>query len=72
MINLYDMCEEKAKQGLDTFKKFLNNTKDLLYTVIEQDGIGEVEVEYFADEDCILTEFLGSWEFDDEDKFIEE
>ena len=70
-MNYYNMCDTKANQGLEELEKYLNGTKDLLYTKGIGDKIITIDVEYGTDDDCTCTEFLGTWEFDINGKFIE-
>lgn len=70
-INLYDMCDIKAQKGINELKKYVNSIKDLIYTEIEEDNIITITIEYFIDDDCILTDLLGVWEFDINGNFIE-
>jgi hypothetical protein len=70
-MDLYNACDSRAKKGLEELKKYIYNTKDLLLTKSEWNGITTIDVEYFTDNDCILTEFLGCWEFDIKGRYIE-
>lgn len=70
-MDLYNACECRANKGLEELKKYIFNTKDLLLTQSEWNGITTIEVEYFIDNDCVLTETLGCWEFDSKGRCIE-
>ena len=67
-----NICEEKAKEGIEVLKEYINGTKDLLYTEEENDGIISIEIECFCNDDCGLTDFVGCWEFDENGELIEE
>ena len=70
-IDLYNACDCRANKGLEELKKYVYETKDLLLTQSEWKGITKIEVECFIDSDCVVTEFLGCWEFDSKGRCIE-
>lgn len=71
-MDLYNACDCRANKGLEELKKFIFfETKDLLLTQKEWNGITTIEVEYFVDNDCVITEFLGCWEFNEKGQLIE-
>lgn len=72
-MDLYNACDSMANKGLDELKKYLQTAKNLLWTESKCFGITTIEVEYFIDmdNDCILTDFLGCWEFNDKGMLIE-
>lgn len=70
-MNYYNLCEINAMQGLDSLKAYLQTAKDLLWTESEWNGITTIEVEYFIDNECTLTDMCGIWEFDSRGRFIE-
>ena len=71
-MDLYNACDCRANKGLGELKNFVFfETKDLLLTQKEWNGIITVEVEYFIDDDCVSTEILGVWEFDSKGRCIE-
>ena len=71
-MDLYNACDCKANKGIEKLKEYVNGNKELIYTESEWNGITSIEVEYFADNDCILTEFLGCWEFNEKGMLIEQ
>lgn len=70
-MDLYNACDCRANKSLTELEEYVNSNKNLIYTTSEWNGIVTVEVEYFADDDCILTEILGVWEFNDKGFLIE-
>lgn len=73
-MNYYELLDEKAKLGLDKFKYELENNPlfdGLLWTVIDvnENGITEIVIETF-DKETYDTEFLTSYEFDENGKVI--
>ena len=70
-MDLYNACECRANKGLEELKKFIFETKDLLLTESKWNGIISIDVEYFVDNDCVVTEFLGCWEFNEKGQLIE-
>lgn len=70
-MDLYNACDCRANKGLEELKKFIFETEDLILTQKEWNGIITVEVEYFIDNDCVITEVLGVWEFDSKGRCIE-
>ena len=70
-MDLYNACECNAKKGLEELKKFVYETNDLLLTENNNNEIITIDVEYFIDNDCVLTDYLGCWEFDDKGRYIE-
>lgn len=70
-MDLYNACDCRANKGLEELKKFIFETKDLLLTKSEWNGITTIEVEYFVDNDCVVTELLGCWEFNKKGQLIE-
>lgn len=73
-MNYYELLDEKAKLGLDKFKYELENNPlfdGLLWTVLDE-TIGqptEIVIETF-DKETYDTEFLTSYEFDENGKLI--
>lgn len=70
-MDLYNACDCKANKGLSELEKYVEGIKILTYTTSEWNGIITTEVEYFIDKDCIRTEMLGVWEFNDKGFLIE-
>lgn len=70
-MDLCNACDIRANKGLEELKKFIFETKDLLLTESKWNGITTIEVEYFVDNDCVITEFLGCWEFNEKGQLIE-
>ena len=70
-MDLYNACECNAKKGLEELKNFVYETKDLLLTENKNNEIITIDVEYFIDNDCVLTDYLGCWEFDNKGRYIE-
>lgn len=71
-MDLYNACDCRANKGLEELMNFVFfETKDLLLTKSEWNGITTIEVEYFVDNDCVVTELLGCWEFDSKGRCIE-
>lgn len=74
IMNYYELLDEKAKLGLDKFKYELENNPlfdGLLWTVLDE-TIGqptEIVIETF-DKETYDTEFLTSYEFDENGKVI--
>lgn len=74
MKNYYELLEEKAKLGLDKFKYELENNllfDGLLWTELNETiGVAtEIVIETF-DKETYDTEYLTSFEFDDNGKLI--
>ena len=74
MKNYYELLEEKAKLGLDKFKYELENNPlfdGLLWTELNETiGVAtEIVIETF-DKETYDTEYLTSFEFDDNGKLI--
>lgn len=74
-MDLYNACDCRANKGLEELKKYVDGNKELIYTEIGDGenvhGIITIEVEYWADEEHIITEILGVWEFDSKGRCIE-
>lgn len=70
-MDYYNACDCRANKGLEELKKFIFETKDLLLTESKWNGIISIDVEYFVDNDCVVTELLGCWEFNEKGKLIE-
>lgn len=73
-MNYYELLEEKAKLGLDKFKYELETNSifdGLLWTVIDvnENGVTEIVIETF-DKENYNTEYLTSYEFDENGKLI--
>lgn len=70
-MDLYNACDCNAKKGIEELKKYVNGNKELLWTESEWDGITTIEVEYFIDDECVLTDMCGVWEFNNKGFLIE-
>lgn len=70
-MDLYNACDCRANKGIEELKKYVNGIKDLIYTESEWNGITTIEVEYFIDDECILTDTCGVWEFNEKGMLIE-
>jgi len=73
-MNYYKLLDEKAKLGLEKFKHELETNSifdGLLWTIIDvnEDGVTEIVIETF-DKETYDTEFLTSYEFDEDGKVI--
>ena len=73
-MNYYELLDEKAKLGLDKFKYELENNplfSGLLWTIKpnDEEHTTEVEIETW-DGEYYNTEFLTSYEFDENGKLI--
>lgn len=70
-MDLYNACCCNANKSIEDLKKYVNGIKDLIYTESEWNGITTIEVEYFIDDECILTDMCGVWEFNEKGMLIE-
>ena len=70
-MDLYNACDSKANKGIEKLKEYVNGNKELIYTESEWNGITSIEVEYFIDNECILTDMCGVWEFNEKGMLIE-
>ena len=70
-MNYYDLLEEKAKLGYDELIAYLQTDKNLLWTIKpnDEERTTEVEIETW-DGEYYNTEFLTSYEFDENGKLI--
>jgi len=73
-MNYYELLDENAKLGLEKFKYALETNSifdGLLWTVIDvnENGVTEIVIETF-DKENYDTEFLTSYEFDENGKLI--
>ena len=70
-MNYYNLLEEKAKLGFDELIAYLQTDRNLLWTIKidDEDHITEVEIETW-DEENYNSEFLTSFEFDENGKLI--
>ena len=70
-MNYYDLLDEKAKLGFDELIVYLQTDRNLLWTIKpnDEEHTTEVEIETW-DEEYYNTEFLTSYEFDENGKLI--
>ena len=72
-ITYYKLLDELAEKGLDVFKKELDTNplyKGLLWTIIDEtNDITRIDIETW-DEKNLESEFLTTYEFDNEGKII--
>ena len=70
-MNYYDLLEEKAKLGYDELIAYLQTDRNLLWTIKpnDEEHTTEVEIETW-DGEYYNTEFLTSYEFDENGKLI--
>ena len=70
-MNYYNLLEEKAKLGFDELIAHLQTDRNLLWTIKpnDEEHTTEVEIETW-DGEYYNTEFLTSYEFDENGKLI--
>lgn len=70
-MNYYDLLDEKAKLGFDELIAYLQTDRNLLWTIKpnDEEHTTEVEIETW-DGEYYNTEFLTSYEFDENGKLI--
>lgn len=70
-MNYYDLLDEKAKLGYDELLAYLQTDKNLLWTIEfnDNDHTTSIEIETW-DEENYNSEFLTSYEFDENGKLI--
>lgn len=76
MMTYYNECRIQAEKGLNELIEYLDRQKYLTYTKKIEKGCGEdetdiicIEVEVLDEDMCV--DFLNSYEFDENGKFIE-
>lgn len=66
-MNYYELLEEKAKLGLDELLEYIKTDRNLLFTLTTNDTEDVISIEIEAwDGDTYNSEFLCSYEFDDQ------
>ena len=71
MINYYELLEEKAKLGFDELLAYLHTDRNLLFTLTTNDDEDTTLIEIEAwDGDTYNSEFLCSYEFDNNGKLL--
>ena len=70
-MNYYDLLEKKAKLGFDELIAYLQTDRNLLWTIKldDEEHTTEVEIETW-DEENYNSEYLMSFEFDENGKLI--
>ena len=70
-MNYYDLLEKKAKLGFNELIAYLQTDRNLLWTIKldDEEHTTEVEIETW-DEENYNSEFLTSFEFDENGKLI--
>lgn len=70
-MNYYELLDEKAKLGYDELIAYLQTDRNLLWTIKpnDEERTTEVEIETW-DGEYYNTEFLTSYEFDENGKLI--
>ena len=67
-MNYYELLDEKAKLGMKALIDYLEQDRNLLYTIIDGEDYTEIQIETW--DDCSTTEFLTSYEFDEDGNVI--
>lgn len=70
-MDLCNACHCQANKGIEELIKYLKTNEELLWTESKWNGITTIEVEYWCDDDHIISDMLGIWEFNDKGFLIE-
>lgn len=75
-MDYYNACDTRANKGLDVLTEYLKSKKELRWIEIVSEKITTIDVELvviepFLHKDGILTEFIGTWEFNNKGFLIE-
>ncbi len=66
-----DNLREIAMNGLDSLKDFLENNRNLIFETFDN-STGGITVEISTYDECMGTDFLCGFEFDNNGNFINE